>query len=89
MGLFNWNIDFNFTFFSRIGYENSNLIKENLNQIKIFSNLESKFILFAFLIQIIIFILTQLLELSFEYQTRKKRWDDQKKLIIQYLYYYF
>ena len=64
---------FNYTFFSKVGEKNSSLIKDNLENIKKFSNLESKFIFFAFLIQIIIFIMTQILELSFEYQTRRKK----------------
>ena len=65
--------NFNYTFFSKVGEKNSSLIKDNLENIKKFSNLESKFIFFAFLIQIIIFIMTQILELSFEYQTRRKK----------------
>ena len=56
-------------------------ISKNLEIIKNYSKKETQFILFAFLIQIIIFLTVQVFELSFEYQNRKtlkkRKWEEQ------------
>ena len=64
-------LQFNTKFFNEKKRESEVNISKNLEIIKNYSKKETQFILFAFLIQIIIFLTVQVFELSFEYQNRK------------------
>ena len=67
----NFFLSFNTKFFNKKKRNSETLISKNLETIKDYSKKESQFILFAFLIQVIIFLTVQVFELSFEYQNRK------------------
>ena len=64
-------LQFNTKFFNEKKRVSEVNISKNLEIIKNYSKKEAQFILFAFLIQIIIFLTVQVFELSFEYQNRK------------------
>ena len=81
----NFFLSFNTKFFNKKKRNSETLISKNLETIKDYSKKESQFILFAFLIQVIIFLTVQVFELSFEYQNRKSikkiKWEEQIKYL--------
>ena len=69
----NFFFEFNTTYFNQKKNFSEKNIKKSLDTIKELSNKETNFILFAFLIQVIIFITVQIFELTFEYSNRTKK----------------
>ena len=66
-------LDFNIEYFNQKKNNSESEIKKSLLEIQELSKKESQFILFAFLVQVIIFVTVQIFELTFEYQNRKKQ----------------
>tara|TARA_E500000178_G_scaffold64688_1_gene61747 strand:+ start:1007 stop:1861 length:855 start_codon:yes stop_codon:yes gene_type:complete len=66
-------LSFNTKFFNDKKNEAQIEITKSLERIQLLSKKETQFILFAFLIQVIIFVTVQIFELTFEYQSRNKK----------------
>ena len=66
-------LSFNTKFFNDKKNEAQIEITKSLERIQFLSKKETQFILFAFLIQVIIFVTVQIFELTFEYQSRNKK----------------
>ena len=66
-------LSFNTKYFNDKKKEAQIEITKSLEIIKLLSKKETQFILFAFLIQVIIFVTVQIFELTFEYQSRNKK----------------
>ncbi len=77
-------LNFNSFYFSKKKEEYLENVSDYRDKIKLLSKKESRLILLAFIIQIIIFIISQFFEFTLEFNRKKvkNKWEDRQKLLI-------